>query len=83
MRFGFGGLLGRNFLMWFWDGILRKMGVKRGFWVDKVWWIAWQTWLVDVRFLCRLTIFGACGVGIWTPSTHKYADPLMPALGSW
>ena len=41
MRFGFGGLLGRNFLMWFWDGILRKMGVKRGFWVDKVWWIAW------------------------------------------
>ena len=41
MRFGFGGLLGRNFfdVVLGWD--FEKNGVKRGFWVDKVWWIAW------------------------------------------
>jgi hypothetical protein len=32
-------------------GFCGNWGVRRGFFVDSVWWNAWQRWVVDVRFL--------------------------------
>jgi hypothetical protein len=34
----------------FYTGISKKAGAKRGAFVVKLWWIAWQTWSVDGRF---------------------------------
>jgi hypothetical protein len=32
-------------------GFCGNLGVRRGFFVDSVWWNAWQRWVADVRFL--------------------------------